>query len=148
MLDDAYATKPFTGADLADANKLRAEVNKAAAADAVAEGRQRERRARAPRTATRWSRRACSRPSTATRSQGAQLIEQGIAKGGITQPEEAALHLGYAQVRPAATPTRSRPSRRSRAARTASCRSRTCGSLYLQSRLQAAAPAPAAAASK
>src|SRR5450756_1342663 len=33
ILDEAYASKPFTGPDLAEANKLRVDVNKSVAGD-------------------------------------------------------------------------------------------------------------------
>ncbi len=80
--------------------------------------------------------------------QGSQLMEQGIAKDGLKLPEEAKLHLGYAQVR---------AGRDADALKTFQSVSGPNGLsaiahvwvLYVQSRLQAAAaPAPVAAASK
>ena len=98
VLDDAVANKPFTGAELADANKLRPEINKAAAAD-VAQQAANENSARAAKDGNALVGQGLSETVSDNPAKGAQLIEQGIAKGGLRQPEDAKLHLGYAQVR-------------------------------------------------
>ena len=145
VLDDAYANKPFTGADLADANKLRPDVNKAAAND-VAQTSVNEKGALAAKDGNALVAQGLLETTQDNAAKGADLIAQGIARGGIRQPEEAKLHLGYAQVR---------AGREADAMKT--FQSITGGNgaqslahvwvLYLQSR-QAAAAAPAAAASK
>ena len=98
VLDDAAATKPFTGADLADANRLRPEVNKAAAAD-TAQLASNEASARSAKDGNALASQGLLEAVSDNAAKGAQLIEQGIAKGGLKQPEDAKLHLGYAQVR-------------------------------------------------
>ena len=100
VLDDAYANKPFTGADLADATKLRPEVDKAAASDLAQEpvnekgrarrqGRQRARhpgparddagQRRQGRRPDRARRRA-RRPAPARRSQAAPGLRAGARR--------------------------------------------------------------------
>jgi hypothetical protein len=148
ILDQAYASKPFTGPDLAEANKLRVEVNKSVAGD-HAQQTVNESAARSAKDGNSLVSLGLLETVDGNPQQGAPLIEQGIAKGGLKLPDEAKLHLGYAQVK---------------AGRDAdalkSFQSITAGppgivpiahvwTLYVQSRLQAGtAPAPAAAASK
>jgi len=142
VLDDAAATKPFTGADLADANKLRPEVNKAAAAD-VAQQASNEASARSAKDGNALVSQGLLEAVNDNAAKGAQLIEQGIAKGGIKQPEDAKLHLGYAQAR---------AGRDADAIKTFQSVTGANGQaalahdwiLYLQSRQAAAAPAAAA----
>ena len=98
VLDDAAATKPFAGADLADANRLRPEVNKAAAAD-VAQQSANEAAARSAKDGNALAAQGLLETVNGDAAKGAQLIEAGIAKGGLKQPEDAKLHLGYAQAR-------------------------------------------------
>ena len=98
VLDAAAAGKPFTGNDLADANRLRPEVTKAAAADA-SQKTANENGARAAKDGNALVSQGLLEAVTDNAGQGATLIEQGIAKGGLKQPEDAKLHLGYAQVR-------------------------------------------------
>jgi len=148
ILDDAYANKPFTGADLTEANKLRIEINKAVASDR-AQLAATESSARSAKDGNALVSLGLLQTVDGNAQQGAQLIEQGIAKGGIKNPEEARLHLGYAQVK---------AGRDADAVKTFDgITSGPAGivpiahvwSLYAQSRLHAAAaPAPAAAASK
>ena len=98
VLDDAFANKPFTGADLADANRLRAEVNKSAAGD-VAQTAVNEKAALAAKDGNALVAQGLLETTQDNAGKGADLIAQGIARGGLRQPEEAKLHLGYAQVR-------------------------------------------------
>ncbi len=147
VLDDAYATRPFTGADLAEANKLRAEVNKSVAADRAQQAAN-EAAAHSAKDGNALVAQGLLQTVDGNAQQGAPLIEQGIAKGGIRNPEEARLHLGYAQVK---------AGRDADAVKTFD--GITSGpngivpiahvwSLYAQSRLHAAAAPVAAAASK
>jgi len=145
VLDEAAAGKPFTGAELADVNKIRPEINRAAAADA-AQMASNENSARAARDGNALVSQGLVEAATDNPAKGAQLIEQGIAKGGLKQPEDAKLHLGYAQVR---------AGRDADALKTFQSVSGPNGLsalahvwvLYLQSK-QASAAAPAAAASR
>jgi len=145
VLDEAYATKPFTGADLADANKMRVEINKSVASDRAQQAAN-ETAARNAKDGNALVAQGLLETVDGNAQQGAQLMEQGIAKGGLKLPEEAKLHLGYAQVR---------AGRDADALKTFQSVSGPNGLsalahvwvLYTQSRLQAAA-APAAAASK
>jgi hypothetical protein len=145
VLDAAAAGKPFAGNDLADANRLRPEVTRAAAADAAQQGAN-ETAARNAKDGNALVTQGLLEAATDNPGKGATLIEQGIAKGGLKQPEEAKLHLGYAQVR---------AGREADAMKTFQSVKGPTGLtvlahvwvLYLQSR-QAAAAAPAAAASR
>lgn len=147
VLDEAYATKPFTGADLADANKMRVEINKSVATDRAQQAAN-EAAARGAKDGNALVAQGLLETVDGNPQQGSQLMEQGIAKGGLKLPEEAKLHLGYAQVR---------AGRDADALKTFQSVSGPNGLsaiahvwvLYVQSRLQAAAaPAPVAAASK
>jgi hypothetical protein len=146
VLDDAYANKPFTGADLADANKLRPEINKAAASD-LAQQAANEAAARTAKDGNALATQGLLEALNGSAAKGVQLIQEGIAKGGLRQPEDAKLHLGYAQVRAgrdadalATFQSVNGPNGLSSLAHV--------WVLYLQSRLTApAAPAPVAAAS-
>ena len=98
VLDDAYFSKPFSGTELADANKLRPEINRAAATDAAQEAVN-EKGALAAKDGNALVAQGLLETTQDHAAKGADLIAQGIAKGGLRQPEEAKLHLGYAQVR-------------------------------------------------
>jgi hypothetical protein len=98
VLDDAYSSKPFSGTELADANKLRPEINRAAATDAAQEAVN-EKGALAAKDGNALVAQGLLETTQDHAAKGADLIAQGIAKGGLRQPEEAKLHLGYAQVR-------------------------------------------------
>jgi len=143
VLDGAAAGKPFTGADLADANKLRPEVNKAAAAD-VAQMAANETAARNAKDGNALVTQGLLETLNDNAGKGAQLIEQGIAKGGLKQPEEARLHLGYAQAR-AGRDADALKTFQSVNGRNGAGAIAHVWVLYLQSR-QSAAAAPAAAA--
>ena len=98
VLDEAYASKPFTGPDLADANKLRIDVNKSVASDRAQQAAA-ETAARGAKDGNALVSLGLLETIDGNAQQGAQLIEQGIAKGGIRNPEETRLHLGYAQIK-------------------------------------------------
>jgi len=98
VLDAAAAGKPFAGSEVADANRLRSEITKAAAAD-VAQQSANETAARNAKDGNALVSQGLLEAVTDNPAKGAQLIEQGIGKGGLKQPEDAKLHLGYAQVR-------------------------------------------------
>jgi len=99
VLDAAFASqKPFTGTSLADANKLRAEINKAAATD-LAQMAANESAARSAKDGNALVGQGLNETLNDNAAKGAELIEQGIAKGGLRAPDEARLHLGYAQIR-------------------------------------------------
>jgi len=98
VLDAAASGKPFAGTEAADANRLRAEITKAAATD-VAQQNANETAARNAKDGNALVSQGLLESVTDNPGKGAQLIEQGIAKGGLKQPEDAKLHLGYAQVR-------------------------------------------------
>ena len=147
VLDDAFANKPFTGADLADANKLRPEVNKAAAND-VAQATVNEKGALAAKDGNALVAQGLLETTQDNAAKGADLIAQGIARGGIRQPEEAKLHLGYAQVRAGRDADALKTFQSITGGNGASSLAHVW-ILYLQSRqAAAAAPAPTAAASK
>jgi hypothetical protein len=98
VLDAAAAGKPFAGNDLTEANKLRPEITKAAASD-TAQQAANETAARNAKDGNALVSQGLLEAVTSNPDKGAQLIEQGIAKGGLKQPGDAQLHLGYAQVR-------------------------------------------------
>ena len=98
VLEAAAAGKPFTGNDLADANRLRPEVTRGAAADAAQQSAN-ETAARNAKDGNALVSQGLLEAVTDNAAKGAQLIEAGIAKGGLKQPGDAQLHLGYAQLR-------------------------------------------------
>jgi hypothetical protein len=147
VLDEAYATKPFTGADLADANKLRPEINKGAASD-LAQQTANETAARNAKDGNALLAQGMLETLNGNAAKGVQLIQEGIAKGGLRQPEDAKLHLGYAQVR-AGHDADALKTFQSVSGPNGLSSIAHVWVLYLQSRqAAAAAPAPAAAASK
>jgi len=97
VLDDAFATKPFTGTDLAEANRMRGEVNKAVTSDRAQQAAS-ETAARNGKDGNALVSQGLLETVDGNPQQGSQLMELGIAKGGLKQPEEAKLHLGYAQI--------------------------------------------------
>jgi hypothetical protein len=144
VLDEAFASKPFTGQDLAEANKLRADVNRSVASDRTQQAVN-ENAARSAKDGNALVSLGLLETVDGNAQQGSRLIEQGIAKGGLKNAEEARLHLGYAQIKSGRD-----------ADALKNFQSITSGpggivpiahvwTLYAQSRLQpAAAPAPAA----
>ena len=148
VLDQAFASgKPFTGADLADANKLRPEINKAAAGD-VAQMAANEAAARSAKDGNALVGQGLLVTLADDPAKGAQLIEQGIAKGGVRAPEEAKLHLGYAQVRAGRDADALKTFKSITGGAPGTVALAHVWTLYAQSRLQAAAQPAAAAASK
>ena len=147
VLDDAFANKPFTGADLSDATKLRPEINKSAAND-LAQAAANEKGALAGKDGNALAAQGLLETTQDNAAKGADLIAQGIARGGLRQPEEAKLHLGYAQVR-AGRDADAMKTFQSVTGANGTASLAHVWILYLQSRTAAAAaPAPAAAASK
>lgn len=146
ILDEAYASKPFTGVDLGEANKLRAEVNKAVAND-HAQQAVNESSARSAKDGNALVSLGLLQTVDGNAQQGAQMIEQGIAKGGIKNPEEARLHLGYAQILAGRDADAVKTFDGITSGPTGMVAISHVWSLYAQSRVQAAA-APAAAASR
>jgi hypothetical protein len=147
VLDNAYATKPFTGADLAEANKMRAEVNKAVASDR-AQKAVNESSARSAKDGNALVSLGLLETVDGNAQQGAQMIEEGIAKGGVRNPEEAALHLGYAQIKAGRNADAVKTLQAIKGGPNGLVQIAHVWILYAQSRLQAAAPAPVAAASR
>ena len=147
VLDNAYATKPFTGADLADANKMRAEVNKSVASDR-AQKAVNESAARSAKDGNALVSLGLLETVDGNAQHGAQMIEEGIAKGGVRNPEEAALHLGYAQIKAGRNADAVKTLEAIKGGPNGLVQIAHVWILYAQSRLQAATPAPAAAASK
>ena len=148
VLDEAYAKKPFTGADLKEANALRVDVNKSVASDR-AQKAVNESSARSAKDGNALVSLGLLETVDGNASQGAQLIEQGIAKGGVRAPEEAALHLGYAQIKAGRDADALKTFQAIKSGPNGLVQLAHVWSLYAQSRLQAtAAPAPVAAASK
>ena len=147
VLDNAYATKPFTGADLKDANALRAEVNKSVASDRTQKAGN-ETAARSAKDGNALVSLGLLETVDGNADQGAKMIEEGIAKGGIKNPEEAALHLGYAQIKAGRNADAIKTLQAIKSGPNGIVPIAHVWILYAQSRLQAAAPAPVAAASK
>ena len=98
VLDDGFAKKAFTGADLADATKQREQATRAAAQD-KAQRATSEAAAKAAKDGNASVSQGFLEVLEGDAAQGATLMEQGIAKGGLKFPEEAKLHLGIAQYR-------------------------------------------------
>jgi hypothetical protein len=146
VLDEAYASKPFTGADLGEANKLRADVNKSVATDRAQQSVN-ESSARGARDGNALVALGLLQTVDGNAQQGSQLIEQGIAKGGLRAPDEARLHLGYAQVKAGRDADALKTFQAVTGGPNGIVPIAHVWALYAQSRLQATA-APAAAASK
>lgn len=147
VLDNAYATKPFTGADLADANKMRVEVNRSVASDR-AQKAVNESAARGTKDGNALVSLGLLETVDGNAQHGAQMIEEGIAKGGVRNPEEAALHLGYAQIKAGRDADAVKTLQAIKGGPNGLVQIAHVWILYAQSRMHAAAPAPAAAASK
>lgn len=148
VLDDAYANKPFTGTDLVEANKLRAEVNKSVASDKL--------QATANISAARNAKDGNSlfslglvEVTDGNAAQGLEMMQQAMAKGPLRAPEEARLHLGYAQVKAGHDADALKTFQSITSGPTGIVPMAHVWALYLEARLQpTAAAAPAAAASK
>jgi hypothetical protein len=147
ILDDAYANKPFTGVDLTEANKLRAEVNKSVASDRL-QAAANLASARGAKDGNALFSMGLVEVVDGNAAQGLELMQQGLAKGGLRAPEEARLHLGYAQVKAGHDAEALKTFQSITSGPVGIVPMAHVWVLYLQSRLQPAAPAPAAAASK
>ncbi len=148
VLDEAYANKPFTGSELAEANKLRAEVNKAVANDHAQQSAN-EAAARNAKDGNALVSQGLLETVDGNAQQGSQLIAQGIAKGGLKAPEDAKLHLGYAQIKAGQDADALKTFQSINGDPTGIQPIVHVWTLYAQSRVHAgAAPTPVAAASK
>ena len=147
VLDEAYASKPFTGADLGEANKLRVDVNKSVAADRAQQSIN-ESSARSAKDGNALVSLGLLETVDGNAQQGAQLIEQGIAKGGLKNPEEARLHLGFAQIKAGRDADALKSFQGVTSGPSGIVPIAHVWTLYAQSRLQATAAPAAAAASK
>ena len=144
VLDNAFATKPFTGADLKEATALRADVNKSVASDR-AQKASNESAARAAKDGNALVSLGLLETVDGNADQGAKMIEEGIAKGGVRNPEEAALHLGYAQIKAGRNADAVKTLQAIKGGPNGLVQIAHVWILYAQSRLQAAAPAAPAA---
>ena len=147
VLDEAYASKPFTGPDLGEANKLRVEVNKSVAADRAQQSVN-ESSARSAKDGNALVALGLLQTVDGNAQQGVPLIEQGIAKGGLKNPEEARLHLGFAQIKAGRDADALKSFQGVASGPNGIVPIAHVWALYAQSRLQATAAPVAAAASK
>ena len=147
VLDEAFAKKPFTGADLKEATALRSDVNKSVASDR-AQKAVNESSARSAKDGNALVSLGLLETVDGNAQHGAQMIEEGIAKGGVRNPEEATLHLGYAQIKAGRNADAVKTLQAIKGGPNGLVALAHVWSLYAQSRLQGAAPAPVAAASK
>ena len=143
VLDDGFAKKAFTGADLGEATKLREQANRGAAQD-KAQRAANESSAKASKDGNGLVNQGFLEVLEGDAASGVALMEQGIAKDSLKFADEARLHLGIGQLRAGRT-----------ADAVATFKSVTGGglssmahvwTLFAQSQLQAAA-APVASAS-
>jgi len=98
VLDDGLAKKSFTGADLGEATKMREQAAKGAAQDKAQLGIN-ESSAKAAKDGNALVSQGLLETLDGNAAQGSALMEQGFAKGGLKSPDDARLHLGYAQFR-------------------------------------------------
>jgi hypothetical protein len=96
LLDDGIARKAFAGSDAGEAAKLQAPVNKAAAQD-KAQSAANESAARSAPNGEPLVSLGLLAALDGNAAHGVELIQAGIAKGGLKAPAEARLHLGVAQ---------------------------------------------------
>ena len=86
-----------TGAQAERAKRLKALVDKKLAEDAAARGDD-EKQAAAAKTGDPLVSLGMNLVYSGQAAKGVQLMQQGIAKGGLKRPEDAKLHLGIAQL--------------------------------------------------
>ena len=99
VVDKGFAAGVLgTGAEAERHKRLRDLVAKKIEEAKAGQAARREARPPRPRTATRWSTSASHRRLGGDSAKGLQMMQQGIAKGGLKRPEDAKLHLGIAQV--------------------------------------------------
>jgi hypothetical protein len=96
VLDEGFTHKAFTGADLGEATKLREQATHAAAQD-KAQAAANESAAKTARDGNSLATIGLLDTYDGDAKHGAELIEQGVAKGGLKYPDETRLHLGIAQ---------------------------------------------------
>jgi hypothetical protein len=96
VLEEGKAHDAFKGNDAAEANKLLAAVTKAAAADRQ-QAAANEASARSAKDGNALVGQGLLAAVDGDAAHGAQLIQQGIDKGGLKSVDDARLHLGYAQ---------------------------------------------------
>lgn len=95
-LDDGLAKGMFTGPDLAEATKLQAQAARAAAQD-KAQNAANESAAKAAKDGNAAVNLGLLDTLDGNAAQGVALTSLGIDKGGLKFPDEAKLHLGFAQ---------------------------------------------------
>ena len=147
ILDDAYASKPFVGADLVEANKLRLEVNKSVASDKL-QAAANLGAARSAKDGNSLFSLGLVEVTDGNAAQGLEMMQQAMAKGPLRAPEEARLHLGYAQAKAGHDADALKTFQSITSGPTGVVPMAHVWALYEQAKLQPAAPAPAAAASK
>ena len=96
LLDDGFAKKSFTGADLGEAQKLLPSVTRGAAQD-KAQNAANESAAKSSKDGNAAAGMGLLDTIDGNPQQGAALISLGLDKGGLKYPDEARLHLGIAQ---------------------------------------------------
>ncbi len=148
IFDEAYASPhPFTGPDLAEANKVRASVNKSVASD-KAQDSMNLSAAHSAKDGNSLFSLGLLKVVDGDAAGGLDLMQQGVAKGGLRNPEEARLHLGYAQIKAGHDADALKTFQSITSGPAGIVPMAHVWALYAQSRLQVAAPAPVAAASK
>ncbi|MET0383720.1 MAG: hypothetical protein ABW032_09900, partial [Burkholderiaceae bacterium] len=98
VVEAGLAKKSFAGADLGEAAKLQASAARAAAVDR-AQAAADEAAAQAAKDGNALVGQGLLCTVDGNPAQGAALLDQGIAKGGLKRPDDARLHLGIAQLR-------------------------------------------------
>jgi hypothetical protein len=98
VLDQGMAKNAFTGADAGEAKKLRETVSKAAQTDRT-QFAANEKSAQSAKSGDALVSLGLSVAMDGQADKGLGLVEQGIAKGGLKNAEEAKLHLGIVQWR-------------------------------------------------
>ncbi len=145
VLDDGLAKKTIPAADQGEATKLRDMATRGAAQD-KAQRAGNESAAKAAKDGNSLVSQGLLETLEGDAAAGAALLEQGVAKGGLKSPDEARLHLGYAQYKAGRLPD-ALASFKSVAPAGGTGAIAHVWVLYTQSQMQAAA-APSAAASK
>jgi len=96
VLDDGLARKSFSGGDLTEATKLQAQAARAAAQDRN-QAAANVRAAKSAKDGNALADLGLIATLDGDAVQGAALLEEAIAKGGLKSPDEARLHLGVAE---------------------------------------------------
>lgn len=98
VLDQGMAKNAFTGADAAEAKKLRDTVSRGAQSDR-AQLAANEKSAQSAKDGDALVNLGLAVAMDGQAEKGLGLMQQGIAKGGLKRPDEAKLHLGIVQWR-------------------------------------------------